>query len=56
VSWEKVGITFVAKPSSTGGGLKVRIPKKTVDAYDLWTAEAIEVTIDRAKRREARET
>lgn len=55
MSWEKIGITFNAKPTSSGEGLRVNIPKKTVAAYDLWTAEVLEVTIERAKRKEPEE-
>jgi len=54
MSWEKIGVTFVAKPASTGGGLKVTIPKKTVEAYDLWTADAVEVTLERAHKFQAK--
>jgi len=56
MSWKKVGVTVVAKPVAHGAGIYVRIPKKVVQAYDLITAEDIEVTIERAKRREVRET
>jgi len=52
MSWEKVGVTIVGKPVSHGGGLYVRIPKKTVDAYVLHTGLYIEVTVDRVKRPE----
>jgi len=50
MGWEKVGVTIVGKPISHGGGLYVRIPKKTVDAYALYTGLYIEVTVDRVKR------
>jgi len=60
VSWEKVGVTIVTEPKAHGSGIYLRVPKKVVEAYDLIAAEAIEVTIDRAKRKsppeEARET
>jgi hypothetical protein len=46
-TWEKVGIRLVSKPAAHGSGLYLRIPKKTVDAYDLWTAEVIEFTVER---------
>jgi len=52
MSWERVGVTIVGKPVSHGGGLYVRIPKKTVDAYTLHTGLFIEVTVDRVKRPE----
>jgi len=55
VSWEKIGITFVVKPASTGGGLKVRIPKDVVEAYDLWTAQKVEVKLERALKPQAKE-
>jgi len=50
MSWEKVGVTVVGSPVLHGSGIYVRIPKKTAEAYDLFTAEAIEVTVDRVKR------
>ena len=50
MNWEKVGVTIVGKPVSHGGGLYVRIPKKVVDAYELYTGLDIEVTVDRVKR------
>ena len=55
MSWEKIGITIVAKPSFTGGGLKVRIPSKVVDAYDLWAVDRIEIRIERARKPPAAE-
>jgi len=60
VSWEKIGVTIVTEPKAHGSGIYLRVPKKVVEAYELISAEAIEVTIDRAKRRspaeEARES
>ena len=55
MSWQKIGITIAAKPSFTGGGLKVRIPKKIVEAYDLWKADMIEVEVKRARKPPAAE-
>jgi len=52
VSWEKIGVTAVVKPAAHSSGLYLRIPKKTVEAYDLWTAEMVEYTIERAKQPE----
>jgi len=46
-TWVKVGITIVGKPGVRGSGLAIQLPKKTCDAYDLWTAEAAEITIER---------
>jgi hypothetical protein len=51
VSWEKIGVTIVTEPKAHGSGIYLRVPKNVVDAYELVTAEKIEVTIDRAKRR-----
>jgi len=60
MSWEKIGITIVARPASTGGALKVTIPKNIVEAYDLWTALKVEVKLERALKpqadKETRET
>jgi len=53
MSWEKIGVTIVSKPAAHGSGLYVRIPKKTVGAYDLWNAEMVEFTVDRVKRPES---
>ena len=53
MSWEKIGITIVAKPASTGGALKVTIPKNIVEAYDLWTAQKVEVRLERALKPQA---
>lgn len=50
MSWEKIGITVVGKPTAHGGGLVVRIPKQIVGAYDLWDAEVLEVKVVRAKK------
>jgi len=50
MSWEKIGVTQIVKPAGHSGGLYLRILKETVDAYDLWTAEAVEYTIERVKR------
>jgi len=52
VSWEKIGVTAVVKPAAHSGGLYLRILKKTADAYGLWTAEAVEYTIERIKQSE----
>jgi len=52
VSWEKIDVTVVTKPVAHGAGMYLRIPKKVVEAYDLITAEAIEATIHRAKRKQ----
>ena len=46
--WEKIGIRVVCKPASHGSGLYLRIPKKAVDAYGLWSAEVVEFTVERA--------
>ena len=56
MKWEKIGITILGKPSSHGGGLVVRIPKKVCDAYGLYTADVVEVEIRRARQPEERET
>jgi len=55
VSWEKIGVTVVAKPVAHGSGIYLRIPKRVVEAYDLITAQEVEVTVQRAKRPEERE-
>jgi len=55
VSWEKIGVTVVAKPVAHGAGIYLRIPKRLVQAYDLITAEEIEITVDRAKRKQLAE-
>jgi len=52
VSWEKIGVTIVCKPAAHSSGLYLRVPKKAVEAYDLWTAEMVEFTIERVKRPE----
>jgi len=52
VSWEKINVTIVCKPASHGSGLYLRVPKKLVEAYDLWAADVIEFTLERAKRPE----
>jgi len=52
VSWEKIGVTVVSKPASHGSGLYLRVLKNLVEAYDLWTAEMVEFTIDRVRRPE----
>jgi len=46
--WEKLGFRIAGKPASHGSGLYLRIPKKIADAHDLWTAEIIEFTVERA--------
>jgi len=51
VSWEKIGVTVVSKPVAHGAGIYLRIPKRVVEAYDLITAEEIEVELARAKRK-----
>lgn len=51
MSWEKVGVTVVSRPVAHGAGIYLRIPKKVAEAYELYTAEDVEITIDRAKRR-----
>jgi len=56
MSWEKIGVTVVTEPKAHGSGIYLRVPKKVVQAYDLINTEAIEVTIDRVKRREQGET
>jgi len=50
LSWEKIGVTVVSKPVAHGSGLYVRIAKGIAEAYDLFTAEKVEMTIDRALR------
>jgi len=55
VSWEKIGVTVVAKPVAHGKGIYVHLPKRVVDAYDLITAEEVEITVDRAKRKPSTE-
>jgi len=55
VSWEKIGVTVVAKPVAHGAGIYLRIPKRLVEAYDLITADEIEITVDRAKRKQLAE-
>jgi len=55
MSWEKIGVTVVAKPVAHGAGIYLRVPKKVVEAYDLITADDVEITIDRAKRKQSTE-
>jgi len=50
MSWEKIGVTVVSKPVAHGAGIYLRVPKRVVQAYDLYTALDVEVTIDRARR------
>jgi len=50
VSWEKVGVTVVCKPVAHSSGIYVRIPKRVAQAYDLFTADEVEVTVERARR------
>ena len=50
VRWEKVGATVVAKPVQHGNGVYLRVPKKVVEAYEIYTAEVVEFTVDRVKR------
>jgi len=52
LSWEKVGVSVVSKPVAHGSGLYLRVLKNLVEAYDLWTAEMVEFTIERVKRPE----
>jgi len=49
--WVKVGIRLVCKPAAHGSGLYLRIPKRTVDAYDLFKAEVVEFTVERVQQR-----
>lgn len=55
MSWKKVGVTVISKPVAHGSGLYFRIPKQVCEAYDLFTAEAIEVKIERARTMEETE-
>jgi len=55
MSWEKLGITLLGKLSFSGGSHKVTIPKKVVDAYNLWGVDKIEFEIRRVKRPPAAE-
>jgi len=52
MSWEKIGVTLVVKPSAHSSGLYIRILKRYADAYELWGVEALEFTIQRVKRKE----
>ena len=55
MSWEKLGITIHGKLSHTGGSYKVTIPKKTVEAYNLWDVDDIEIRIVAVRRPPAAE-
>ena len=55
MSWQKVGITLVGKLSFSGGSHKVTIPKKVVEAYDLFDVGEVEFEIRRVKRPPAAE-
>jgi len=50
MSWERIGVTVVTKPVAHGSGIYVRIPKDVVEAYGLYEAEKIEITVDRVQR------
>jgi hypothetical protein len=52
MSWEKIGATVVAKPVAHSSGIYLRVPKRVARAYELYTAEEVEFTLDRARRRE----
>ena len=55
MSWQKLGITLLGKLSFSGGSHKVTIPKKVVDAYDLYGVDEIEIRIVAVKRPPAAE-
>ena len=55
MSWQKLGITLLGKLSFSGGSHKVTIPKKVVEAYDLWDVDKIEIRIERVRRPPAAE-
>ena len=55
MNWQKLGITIHGKLSHTGGSYKVTIPKKTVEAYNLWDVDDIEIRIERVRRPPAAE-
>ena len=55
MSWQKLGITLVGKLSFSGGSHKVTIPKKVVEAYDLYGVAEIEFEIRRVRRPPAAE-
>lgn len=50
MSWEKIGVTVISKPVAHGSGIYIRIPKNVATAYELYTAEKIEVRLERARR------
>ena len=53
--WEKIGVTLVCSPKAYGSGIYLRIPKETLEAYDLVNAEKIEFEIRRVRRPPAAE-
>lgn len=52
MSWEKVGVTIISAPVARGSGIYIRVRKQVCDAYELYSAEAIEVEIRKVKRPE----
>lgn len=50
MSWEKVGVVIVSAPVARGSGIYIRVRKQICDAYELYTAKAIEVEIRKVKR------
>lgn len=56
MSWEKIGVTLVCSPKAYGSGIYLRIPKETLEAYELASAEKIEFEIRRVKRPPAADT
>ena len=55
MTWQKIGVTLVCSPKAYGSGIYLRIPKETLEAYDLVSAEKIEFEIRRVKRPPAAE-
>ena len=53
--WEKIGVTLVCSPKAYGSGIYLRIPKETLEAYELGGAEKIEFEIKRVRRPPAAE-
>ena len=53
--WEKIGVTLVCSPKAYGSGIYLRIPKETLEAYELGGAEKIEFEIKRVRRPSAAE-
>jgi len=51
MAWQRVGVTIVVKPAAYGGGLYLRVPKRIAEAYELYTAEAVEFEVKRVRRR-----